>query len=212
MYSLIFVLKPVMKVDQYRHFMKYIVFLRLLTQDSVTQADIDFSRVLIHEFLKDFTKLYPKKAQTFNLHCHCHLADQVERHGPMHKCDCVPIEGWFKNAGSLHNGTLNLSVQIANNLNEKITAHFTNPDVRIDKKELREFYEKLSFNWDSNQIHFQDLVHQDLLTSLKTTVKKDLIKTYLGMTDVSSITYSYKAIINNTRNFKIRLTFKKSYF
>ena len=186
MYSLIFVLKPVMKMDQYRHFMKYIVFLRLLTQVSVTQADIDFSRVLIHKFLKNFTKFYPK-AQTFNLHCHCHLADQVERHGPMHKCDCFPFEGWFKNAGSLHNGTINLSGQMATLM--KKLQHFTNPDVRIDKRELREFYEKWSFNWDSNQIHFQDLVHQDLLTSLKTTVKKDLIKTYLGMTDASSITW-----------------------
>ena len=130
----------------------------------------------------------------------------------MHKCDCFPFEGWFKNAGSLHNGTINLSGQMATSLNEKITAHFTNPDFCIDKKELREFVEKLSVNWDSNQIHLQDPVHQDLLTSLKTTVEKDLIKTCLGMTDASSITYSYKAMINNTRNFKIRLTFKNHIF
>ena len=74
----------------------------------------------------------------------------------MHKCDCFPFEGWFKNAGSIHNGPINLSGQLANNLNEKITAHFTNPDFRIDKKELREFVEKLSVKWDSNQIYLQD--------------------------------------------------------
>ena len=118
MYSLIFVLKPVMHVEQYHHIIKYIVFLRLLTQDSVTKEDIDFSRILIHEFLKDFTQFYGDKGQTFNLHCHCHLPDQVERYGPVQKCDCFPFEKWFKNASLLHNGTTNLSGQIANNLND----------------------------------------------------------------------------------------------
>ena len=120
MYSLIFVLKPVMPFDRYHHIIKYIMFLRIFTQDSVTQADIDYSRILIHEFLKDFEHFYAANQQTFNLHCHCHLADQVERHGPMHKYDCFPFEGWFKNCEILHNGTTNISGQIANNLNEKL--------------------------------------------------------------------------------------------
>ena len=181
--------------------MKYIVFLRLLTQDSVTQDDIDFARVLIHEFLKDFTKFYPESGQTFNLHCHFHLADQVQRHGPMHKCDCFPFEGWFKNAGKLHNGTVNLSGQIANNLTAKVEAHFENKDIVILKKELRLFVEKLApYDWP-NQIHLQDPIRQDPVSALKTSVEKNLIKEAFGLTDASSITHSYKAIINNTSNY-----------
>ena len=186
------------------------MFLRILTQDSVTQADIDYSRILIHEFLKDFEHFYAANQQTFNLHCHCHLADQVERHGPMHEYDCFPFEGWFKNCEILHNGTTNISGQIANNLNEKIKAHFEQQDIIIDKEELRAFVDKLSKRDWSNKIHLQDPVRHGSITSLKSPVEKCLIKEAFRVKDEYLITYSYKAVINNTRNFDILVLFIKN--
>ena len=106
------------------------------------KADIDFARVLIHEFSRDFARIYGEKNLTFNLHAHFHLCDQVERFGPLHKHDCFPFEGWFKMCDTLHNGTSNLSEQVANNLNIKVKAHFESKDIIINKKELREFVEK----------------------------------------------------------------------
>ena len=144
MYSLIFVLKPVMPEANYHHLMKYIVFLRLLTQDELIQEDIDFARVLIHEFAKEFAAYYGEDGLTFNLHAHLHLCDQVERNGSLHWSDCFPFEGWFKSCKSLHNGTTNLSGQIADNLNCMLKAHFSQHETIIDKNELRAFVEKYS--------------------------------------------------------------------
>ena len=132
------------------HTMKIILFLRLLTQDEIVKEDIYFARVLIHEFSKDFSNIYGEKAQTFNLHAHLHLCDQVERFGPLHKHDCFPFEGWFKNASTLHNGTFNLSKQVANNLNIKVKSHYENRYIVIEKKELREFVQKHShYDWST---------------------------------------------------------------
>ena len=59
--------------------MKYILFVRLLTHHKVTKDGIAFVRVLIQEFSKDFASIYGEKSQSFNLHAHLHLCDQVER-------------------------------------------------------------------------------------------------------------------------------------
>ena len=78
-----------------------------------------------------------------NLHSLQHLPNQVERYGPNHKCDCFPFEGWFKNISQLHNGTNNLSGQIANNLNNKLKVHFELKDSPIRKPELKAFVAKV---------------------------------------------------------------------
>ena len=89
----------------FRHLVKYILLLRILSQDIITPEDIEFTKILVDEFLSDFADLYGEINMTFNLHCLQHLPNQVQKYGPLHKCDCFPFEGWFKNTKLLHNGT-----------------------------------------------------------------------------------------------------------
>ena len=123
--------------------LKYILFLRLLSQDQISLNDIEFSRILIDEFQTEFKELYGSKHQTFNLHSLQNLPNQVESYGPNHKCNCFPFEGWFKNVSQIHNGTNNLSGQIANNLNNKLKVHFELKDNLIRKPELKAFVAKV---------------------------------------------------------------------
>ena len=212
MYSLIFALKPVIPVDAFHHLMKYILFLRILTQDELTKEDIDFARVLIHEFSKDFTRFYAEKGQTFNLHAHLHLCDQVERFGPLHKHDCFPFEGWFKNAETLHNGTSNLSGQVANNLNIKIKAHYENRDIIIDKKELREFVQKYSHNDWYNKTQLETPIIKGLVSSFKSN-ERTLIKEFFQLSNFNAISYSFKSTLNNISMllFILKLKYLKFY-
>ncbi len=64
----------------------------------------------------------------------------------MHLSDCFPFEGWFKNTKTLHNGTRNISGQIASNLNLKLKIHFELKDRSFTKQELKQFVEKISDN------------------------------------------------------------------
>ena len=126
------------------------MFLRILTQDIILPEDIEYSKIIIDEFLSDFAELYGEKNMTFNLHCLQHLPNQVKKYGPLHKCDCFPFEGWFKNTKSLHSGTSNISGQIAKNLDFKLKIHFELEVEHIRKPELKAFVQK---NSQSKYIH-----------------------------------------------------------
>ena len=67
-----------------------------MSKDEISPDDIEFSKILIDEFLGEFEELYNAKYQTFNLHCLQHLANQVENYGPNHKCDCFPSKAGLR--------------------------------------------------------------------------------------------------------------------
>ena len=176
--------------------MKYILFLRILSQDEICARDIEFSRILIHEFLQDFKELYGAKHQTFNLHCLQHLPNQVQNRGPLHKSDCFPFEGWFKNTKSLHSGTRNISSQIADNLNLKLKIHFELQDVIIRKQELNDFVQKMMPSKTDNKY----CLTEPILTKGQLwfdKLERNLIKDKFDLPPHAKITFSYNATINN---------------
>ncbi len=79
----------------FRHLVKYILSLRILTQDIIKPEDIDFTKILVDEFLSDIADLNAEINMTFNLHWLEHLPNRVQKYGPLHKCDCFPFVGWF---------------------------------------------------------------------------------------------------------------------
>ncbi len=176
--------------------MKYILFLRILSQDEICSRDIEFSRILVHEFLQDFKELYGAKNQTFNLHCLQHLPNQVQNRGPLHKSDCFPFEGWFKNTKSLHSGTRNISSQIANNLNLKLRIHFELQDVIMRKPELKLFVQKNFETKFTNKYGLCDPIITRELHSFDKLEQK-LIREKLTLSPDSKITFSHNATINN---------------
>jgi len=80
----------------YEHLIYYILFIRLLTQDKISEADVTFSQLLINSFVGEFETLYGSKNVSFNIHSNVHLPDQVARFCPLKKHSSFAFEGFFK--------------------------------------------------------------------------------------------------------------------
>ena len=48
--------------------LKYVLFMRILTQDKITNEDIADSRILINRFVNDYERLYGSVKISFNFH------------------------------------------------------------------------------------------------------------------------------------------------
>ena len=133
----------------YEHLVKYILFLRILTKDRISQEEIQYSQVLINEFISDFETLYGTTNLKYNLHAHLHLPGQVDDLGPLHKRSAFAGEGAFHVYLKHFHGAVNICMQIANKIslkieNEKFLTH--KEIASIKKFDLRIFSEKLNSN------------------------------------------------------------------
>jgi hypothetical protein len=133
----------------YNHFIKYVLFIRLLTQPSISKNDITFASVLINKFVSSYHELYGEINMTYNLHCHLHLPLQVLLYGPLHMVSCFPFEGFFKICHGLYHGTRAITEQIIKNLNlMQFLSHykFFNKFQIKENQELRHMFSKLELN------------------------------------------------------------------
>lgn len=79
--------------DKYfEHILTYVTFIRILTQNEITNQDILDSIELINHFCEDFEDLYSLSHMTYKLHSHLHLPAQVIQYGPLHEISCFPFE------------------------------------------------------------------------------------------------------------------------
>ena len=60
--------------------LKYIIFLRLLSQDFVTKSHIKDAELLIKSFITEYESLYGKDFMSYNTHAHLHLPAQSLDH------------------------------------------------------------------------------------------------------------------------------------
>ena len=72
-YSLIYILKGSMRDQYYEHILKYLLFLRILNKDKITDNEIDFAQKLINEFILKYEALYGTENLKYNLHAHLYL-------------------------------------------------------------------------------------------------------------------------------------------
>ena len=120
----------------------------------------------------------------------------MQNRGPLPKSDCFPFEGWFKNTKSLHNGTRNISRQIADNLNLKLKVHFEFQDVSIRKPELKSFVEKIMTAKTNNKYALcEPILSKEQI--FFDEMERNLIRVKFGLPSHSKITFSYNATINN---------------
>lgn len=92
-YALVYVLKDSMLSKIYEHFLLYVLFIRLLTKQNISDQDFKIAELLIEEFVKNFATIYGSTNMTFNLHSHLHLVEQCKRFGPLNKISGFPFEG-----------------------------------------------------------------------------------------------------------------------
>ena len=97
----------------YYHVVKYILLLRLLRQDYVSDIDIANSQRLIDSFLKEFPTLYGTRNFSYNMHANIHLPEQTALNGPSHKRNEYWGENFFKKFNQNSHGTTNIPHQIA---------------------------------------------------------------------------------------------------
>ena len=100
----------------FSHIVRYILFLRLLTQPKVSHEAIRQAGHLVNFFVLKYADYYGNRHMTYNLHSHLHLPLQVLRFGPLHMISCFPFEGFFKICHGLFNGTRSIAEQITKNL------------------------------------------------------------------------------------------------
>jgi hypothetical protein len=136
----------------YNHILLYIVFLRILTQDFISENDIEEAQELIVLFSKDFELLYGVEKVTFNLHGHLHLASQVKMFGPLNKISAFPFEGMFNYTGKFKHGTRALVRQIANGVELDKYILFQSPSEidRIKNHCLRSFLKDIKKKKQNN--------------------------------------------------------------
>ena len=154
-YALIYILQNEFQdVRYYNHLVKYILFIRLLRQDFVSDIDNSNSQILINSFLSDFPTLYGTRNLSYNMHANIHLPEQVALHGSLNIRNEYPGENCFKEFILNYHGTTNIEHQIAENVTIKSEIHnFLTPEQveKIEKPELKEFYYKLHDTKHSNK-------------------------------------------------------------
>ena len=110
----IYIFKDIMAPEYYKHFCKYILFIRILTNEKILPENILYADQLINEFISEFEILYGEDELTYNLHAHLHLALQVLNYGPLDKVSCFPFG--VKICADLYYGTRGIGEQIIRNL------------------------------------------------------------------------------------------------
>ena len=105
--------------NYYDHLLNFILFIKILTQDKVTDTEIIDSQLLIQKFVHDFENLYGSINLSFNLHTLLHLPIQVKLIAPLNKLSGFAFEGVFQVCGYEFHGTTNIPEQIANRLQIK---------------------------------------------------------------------------------------------
>lgn len=133
--------------------LKYIIFIRILSQESISKQDIHDAQKIIVDFINEYEKLYGINAMTSNVHGHLHLAKQVMLFGPLNKSSAFPFENTFKNTINLFKGTRNFEGQIAINLErrkqikinlKKMNNNSLNPEIKLYiRKYLTSFRQSL---------------------------------------------------------------------
>lgn len=199
-YSLVYVLKSYLKPEFYNHFLLYVVFLRILTQDSILPAEIEYSKDLIHLFMMNFKELYMEEHMSFNLHAHLHLPDQVALFGPLNKISCFSFEGVFKICKSLFNGTRGITQQIARNFNISSYLYFNGASFtqNVVYRDLKHLLISLS---KSNQSNYSE---DCLLPPIEEINAEDICREHLilfgNKNQIKSVRSSLRAMINSFGN------------
>ena len=73
------ILKYFLPDFHFKHFVQYIISMRLLCDKNFQTEDLIQAFKIINQFIQEFEKLYGKNNMTFNLHSHLHLPQQVMR-------------------------------------------------------------------------------------------------------------------------------------
>ncbi len=133
-----------MNETYFNNLTKYVVFLRILCQDQISEDDLKDAELIFIDFIREYENLYGKDNMTSNLHAHVHLVAQVRRFGPLTKCSGFAFENMFLISREMYHGTVNFEGQIGRNLirNQSIKLA-TNNLYQNANQEIQMYIEKI---------------------------------------------------------------------
>ena len=115
-YYLLPVLKSSMKQLYFHNFKLLVAGVSLLNQSSISIADIQKSKSLLTQFVKDFEELYGLRHMSFNIHLLLHLPGVVETLGPAFFSSCYGFEGLNGQLRNLVHGSRYAGSQLSSNI------------------------------------------------------------------------------------------------
>ena len=121
------------------------------------------------------------------------------------------LKDGFKNTKLLHNGTSNISGQIAKNLDFKLKIHFELEVEHIRKPELKAFVQK---NSQSKYIH-RNFINKPQNSQILffNKAERQKIQEKFAMTSNTQVQFGYTATINNiSKNIKNLILYLGYYF
>jgi len=86
------ILREVLKPDYFDHYLKLVMGIFLLCQESITEDMLDNSEKLLVAFVSQFQALYDARYMSFNTHLLIHLPRVVRNTGPLWVSTCFPME------------------------------------------------------------------------------------------------------------------------
>jgi hypothetical protein len=138
-----------MRDQYYEHILKYLLFLRILNKDKISDTEIDFAQKLINDFILKYEALYGTVNLKYNLHAHLHLPKMVADLGSLYKYAGFSGEGAFHVFQKYFHGTINICTQIVSKLNLIIEndKFLTQEEItKIQKPLFRQYAEKIFAN------------------------------------------------------------------
>ncbi|KAJ1531389.1 hypothetical protein ONE63_000070 [Megalurothrips usitatus] len=114
--SFIPVLKGIMEDRYLYHHCKLVSAICLLTQDTISPAQIEAAKVLIVSYVADFARLYSLRYLGINVHQLLHLPKMVLDLGPLWVYNCFFLESFNGKLSRLFHGTQHVALQICSSI------------------------------------------------------------------------------------------------
>ena len=89
------ILHDVLKRKTYRHFMLLFVGIYVLSSPFLHQTYLLYAKQLLQLFVSDFSKLYGEETVVYNIHGLIHLANDVEKFGPLENFSAFVFESFL---------------------------------------------------------------------------------------------------------------------
>ena len=78
----------------YVNFLTLSISIYLMLSSTLCAHYCNYADKLIRYFLEQFRTLYGVEEMVYNVHCLCHLADDVRRFGPLDRVSAFPFENF----------------------------------------------------------------------------------------------------------------------
>ena len=96
LYAGAFVLKGVVKQENYDHFILFHCKMSILSAPNLNSATVNYARTVLWQFVYKFAIIYGRQCLIFNLHCVIHLADDCDFfQEPLDVVACFIFEDWL---------------------------------------------------------------------------------------------------------------------